>query len=153
MARGLKNLIRLHEWTVDERRRELGLHIRKLNELDQQVRDLEAELKREQALAGSGDLGITFGAYYNLFRYRRARLDQTIRKTEQDILDARDILGRAYMELKKYQVADEIRQRELEAEEARKEQEELDELGLQLYRRQEAARQKALRARAAGGTG
>ena len=70
MAAGLKNLIRLHEWTVDERRRELGQHIRKLNELDQLVRDLETELKREQALAGSSEMGITFGAYYNLFRYR-----------------------------------------------------------------------------------
>lgn len=144
MAAGLKNLIRLHEWTVDERRRELGLHIRTLNELDQRVRDLESELKREQALAGSGDLGITFGAYYNMFRYRRARLDQQIRAKEQEILEARDILGRAYMELKKYQVADDIRRREADLEEARRDQADLDELGLQLYRRQ-AARQKAVR--------
>ncbi|PIW26186.1 MAG: hypothetical protein COW30_16295 [Rhodospirillales bacterium CG15_BIG_FIL_POST_REV_8_21_14_020_66_15] len=145
MAAGLKNLIRLHEWTVDERRRELGLHIRKLNELDQRVRDLEAELKREQALAGSGDLGITFGAYYNLYRYRRARLDERIRIQEREILEARDILGRAYMELKKYQVADEIRRREAAQEEARQEQADLDELGLQLYRRQSARRNAARR--------
>lgn len=144
MAAGLKNLIRLHEWTVDERRRELGLQIRKLNELDQRVRELESELKREQALAGSGDLGITFGAYYTMFRYRRARLDQQIRAKEKEILDARDILGRAYMELKKYQVADEIRRREADLEQARQEQADLDELGLQLYRRQ-TARQKAAR--------
>ena len=144
MASGLKNLIRLHEWTVDERRRELGVHIRRLNDLDQQVRDLEAELKREQALAGSTDMGITFGAYYNLFRYRRARLDHEIQEKEQEILEARDVLGRAYMELKKYQVADEIRRREEEEEEARREQAELDELGLQLYRRR-MARERAAR--------
>ena len=125
MAAGLKNLIRLHEWTVDERRRELGQHIRLLNEMDQRVRDLEAELKREQALAGAGEMGITFGAYYNLFRYRR------------------DILGRAYMELKKYQVADDIRKREAALEETRQEQAELDEMGLQLYRRQSARRKAA----------
>ncbi|MEQ8804706.1 MAG: flagellar export protein FliJ [Rhodospirillales bacterium] len=143
MAAGLKNLIRLHEWTVDERRRELGQHIRLLNEMDQRVRDLEAELKREQALAGAGEMGITFGAYYNLFRYRRAVHDGKIRAKEREILEARDILGRAYMELKKYQVADDIRKREAALEETRQEQAELDEMGLQLYRRQSARRKAA----------
>ncbi|MEQ8504256.1 MAG: flagellar FliJ family protein [Rhodospirillales bacterium] len=147
MANGLKNLIRLHEWTVDERRRELGQHIRILNDLDQQVRNLEDELKREQALASSTDIGITFGAYYNMFRYRRARLDGQIQHKEREILEARDILGRAYMELKKYQVADDVRRREEAEEEARREQAELDELGLQLYRRQEARSQATRRTR------
>ena len=143
MATGLKNLIRLHEWTVDERRRELGNHIRQLNHLDEQVRNLEDELKREQALAGAGDLGITFGAYYNLFRYRRQRLDDAIRAKEREIAEAREILGNAFMELKKYQVAQEVRNREEELEETRREQAELDELGLQLYRREAARRRQA----------
>lgn len=143
MATGLKNLIRLHEWTVDERRRELGSHIRQLNHLDEQVRNLEDELKREQALAGAGDLGITFGAYYNLFRYRRQRLDDAIRAKEREIAEAREILGNAFMELKKYQVAQEVRNREEELEETRREQAELDELGLQLYRREAARRRQA----------
>ncbi len=143
MATGLKNLIRLHEWTVDERRRELGNHIRQLNHLDEQVRNLEDELKREQALAGAGDLGITFGAYYNLFRYRRRRLDDAIRAKEREIAEAREILGNAFMELKKYQVAQEVRNREEELEETRREQAELDELGLQLYRREAARRRQA----------
>ena len=145
MATGLKNLIRLYEWTVDERRRELGNHIRRLNHLDEQVRNLEEELKREQALAGAGDLGITFGAYYNLFRYRRQRLDDAIRTKERDIAEAREILGNAFMELKKYQVAQEVRNREEELEETRREQAELDELGLQLYRREAARRRRAQR--------
>ena len=100
-------------------------------------------MKREQALAGSSEMGITFGAYYNLFRYRRGLLDQKIRAKEAEILEARDILSRAFMELKKYQVADEIRKREAALEEARREQGELDELGLQLYRRQSARRKAA----------
>ena len=145
MATGLKNLIRLHEWTVDERRRELGNHIRQLNHLDEQVRNLEDELKREQALAGAGDLGITFGAYYNLFRYRRRRLDDAIRAKEREIAEAREILGNAFMELKKYQVAQEVRNREEELEETRREQAELDDLGLQLYRREAARRRRAQR--------
>lgn len=140
MAKGLKNLIRLHEWTVDERRRELGIHLRKLGELEQRVRDMEDELKREQALAGSTDLGITFGAYYNMFRYRRAHLEQKIRAKEREILEAREVLGQAFMDLKKYQIADDIRRREEAEEEARREQERLDEVALQLYRRHSAAR-------------
>tara|TARA_Y100000813_G_scaffold185391_1_gene157228 strand:+ start:589 stop:1014 length:426 start_codon:yes stop_codon:yes gene_type:complete len=140
MAKGLKNLIRLHEWTVDERRRELGIHLRMLSELEQRVTDLENELKREQALAGSADLGITFGAYYNMFRYRRAHLDHQIRAKQQEILEAREILSQAFMDLKKYQIADDIRRREEAEEEARREQETLDEVALQLYRRQASAK-------------
>ena len=134
---GLKNLIRLHEWTVDERRRELGMFLRRREELDRRLEDLEAELKREQALAGSnpGGVGVTFGAYYNMVRIRRHRLEQQIRAAEADILEARDILSRAYMELKKYQVAQDVRTKKEELEAAREEQRGLDELALQLYRR------------------
>ena len=49
------------------------------------------------------------------------------------------------MELKKYQVAQEVRNREEELEETRREQAELDELGLQLYRREAARRRRAQR--------
>ncbi len=137
---GLKNLIRLHEWTVDERRRELGVHLRLLSELDQSVADLEAELQREQALAGSGadGMNITFMAYFEQVQKRRKRLQARIRQQEQEIQDARDILGRAYMELKKYEVAQEVRDRKEALEEARREQEALDDVGLQLYRRRQA---------------
>ena len=137
-AKGLHNLIRLHEWTVDERRRELGTHLREREEMDR-ARDLmDQELQREQALAAANPdgLGVTFGAYYNLYRYRRDRLELVMRKKDEEILEARDILSRAYMDLKKYQVAQEVRDREAAEEAARKEQEVLDEIGLQLYRRQ-----------------
>ena len=91
-------------------------------------------------MAGSTDLGITFGAYYNLFRYRRAHLEQKIRAKEREILEAREVLGQAFMDLKKYQISDDIRRREEAEEEARREQERLDEVALQLYRRHSAAR-------------
>lgn len=134
-AKGLHNLIRLHEWTVDERRRELGIQLRQREEMDAIAADMEAELRREQAFAGAGDMGITFGAYYNLYRRRRARLEQQMRAKDAEILEARDILSRAYMELKKYQVAQEVRERKAKLEEARRDQNVLDEIGLQLYRR------------------
>lgn len=136
---GLKNLIRLHEWTVDERRRELGAHLKYLNELDQALVDLEHELQREQALAGASadGLNFTFGAYYKNVRYRRERFQRQIREKEAEIADARDILSRAYMELKKYQVAQDVRNQAVELEISRRDQNELDELGLQLYRQQQ----------------
>jgi len=134
-ANSLHNLIRLHEWTVDERRRELGLHLRQRDEMDTVAMDMETELKREQAFAGAGDMGITFGAYYNVYRRRRARLEEMMRVKEAEILEARDILSRAYMELKKYQVAQEVRSRKEKLEQAQREQNTLDEIGLQLFRR------------------
>ena len=135
--KGLHNLIRLHEWTVDERRRELGAHLREREQMDHAAEAMEQELRREQQVAASDPDGmsLTFLAYYELYRYRRGQLERAMRQKDADILEARDILSRAYMDLKKYQVAQEVRDREEALEEARRDQARLDEIGLQAHAR------------------
>ena len=139
---GLKNLIRLHEWTVDERRRGLGAHIRILDDMELEIEHLEEDLLREQALAGADPSGLnmTFAAYHKRVRAEQDDLRYRIRQKEAEIREARDILSAAYMELKKYEVAQEVRDRKESLKQAREEQNELDEQGLQLYRRRRAAR-------------
>ncbi|MEK9673846.1 MAG: flagellar FliJ family protein [Rhodospirillaceae bacterium] len=139
---GLKSLIRLHEWTVDERRRDLARHIKLLNDLDQAIIDLKKELQKEMALAASNPsgVGMTFGHYYTMVRRRREQIERSITQKEAEIRDARDILGRAYIELKKYEIAQDVRKKREEEEARRAEQKELDEIGLQLYRRKKSGR-------------
>ena len=53
---------------------------------------------------------------------------------EQQVAEAREKLDEAYRELKKYEVAQETRDLRQAREEARQEQIELDEIGLQAHR-------------------
>ena len=48
MAKDLNNLIQIHEWEVDEKRRKLGELLRLLDNLEAQAAALEDELVREQ---------------------------------------------------------------------------------------------------------
>nr|MBC8239921.1 hypothetical protein [Alphaproteobacteria bacterium] len=65
MAKDLHNLIQIHEWDVDEKRRKLGELLRLLDNLEAQARALEAELAREQKTAqeSPGEAGFLYGDY------------------------------------------------------------------------------------------
>ena len=145
MARGdLHNLIRVHEWQVDEKRRRLGQLIQVLDDLEERARQLEQEVRNEQQIASQspGEAGFLYGGYAEAVIDRRERLAQSIFKAEQEVATARNDLSDAYRDLKKYELAQEARDRRAAAELERKEQLVLDELGLQAYRRRqrEAAR-------------
>lgn len=138
---GLENLIRLHEWTVDERRRELGILLRDLEKLETALETLLADLAAEQTLAAADPegLGRTYGAYYNKVKEQQKMIETAMVTKEHEILAARENLNAAYMDLKKYEVAQDLRKKAAAAEESRREQAELDELGLEQYRRRQKA--------------
>lgn len=137
MAKDLKNLIRLNEWEVDEKRRKLGELLRLMANLEAQEKALEEELVREQAEAGSSpvEAGLLYGAYAETVIERRERIRDSIEKMESAIEEAREELRLAYLELKKFEVAQENRQRKLAKEAARRETMEYDEIGIEGYRR------------------
>ncbi|MGB0671051.1 MAG: flagellar export protein FliJ [Rhodospirillales bacterium] len=141
MAADLKNLIKLAEWRVDEKRRRLGDYLRMLDDLENRARALEAELLREQqSLTGaSPEVGFTYGAYAEQVILRRERIQETIRLTEIEVAKARDELAEEYRDLKKYEVAQASRERREAEEQARRDQAFLDELGLQAHRRNNMA--------------
>lgn len=145
MAANIKNLIRLHEWNVDEKRRKLGELLRLQDELEQQLRDLDGEHEREkQAAAGDPTgAGLTYPAYAKAVRQRRANLLDSIAQMEFVINYARDELSEAYQELKKYETVDKNRQRRYELEQNRREQIMLDEVALNQHRRKKKAQAKA----------
>ena len=133
MAKGVPTLIRLNEWTVDEKRRVLGARLKELDDLEAGLRDLERELVTEQAMAASApdSAGFLYGNYANQVIHRREQLHSNIKSKEEEVVVARESLSDAYRELKKYEVVNESRIRREATERARKDQIELDELGLQ----------------------
>ena len=131
MAKSLGGLIRLHEWNVDQKRRRLGELLGLLADLEGQAIGLEDEVKREQraATASPAVAGLLYGNYAMGVIERRRRIAESMVKTEEIVAVARDELSEAFMILKKFQTAQETRDR-LEAEVLnRKDQAVLDEIG------------------------
>ena len=141
MAKNLNGLIRLHQWMVDEKRRKHGELLKMLAELEDQTRRLEIEVIDEQKAAANAPetAGFLYGNYARQVIERRARLAKSIAIMETQIAGAREELNETYRELKKFQVAQEVRDRRAALEAARRDQSVLDEVGLGMHRRRRAA--------------
>lgn len=138
--RALPNLIRLNKWALDEARRKVAdLEILK-ESFRKEVAELDDELSREQLAArGSMDSLITLQGYYQHVRERRGRLERSIAEVEAALERARDEASTAYQELKKYETALETHERRERAAADKREQAELDEVGLNMHRRKRAS--------------
>lgn len=139
MAKDLHTLIRLNEWTVDERRRELGVVLNALTSLEDGLERLRLEVVKEQEFVKNSpaEAGFFYGNYANAVIQRRQGLNEGIANMERDVANARERVNEAYRDLKKYQVAQETRDLYQAREDAREEQIELDEIGLQAYRQKQ----------------
>ncbi len=133
MAKGIPTLIRVNEWTVDEKRRVLGARLRELDDLETALVNLEAEVIREQHTAAAQPemAGFLYGNYADAVIHRREQFQSHIAGKEKEVAIAREDLNEAYRELKKYEVVNENQIRRAQEELARKDQIELDELGMQ----------------------
>ena len=135
MARDFKTLVRINDWNVDEKRRFLGQQLQQLNNLIGRLNALEEEIVREQELAFSmpTEAGLTYGAYAQAALDRREALQKSIELQENAVEKARETLREAYLELKKYEIAEERRQAAVDAQLAKEEQTELDEIGIMAH--------------------
>lgn len=141
MAKDLQSLIRLHRWIVDEKRRKLGDLLKMLDDLQTRARRLEEELVHEQKIARESPegAGITYAEYAKVVIDRRERLAASIVEVERLVAAAREDLNEAYRDVKKYEVAQDLREKREAEEAARKEQIVLDEIGLQGFRQRQKA--------------
>lgn len=140
MVRDLHSLIRLAKWGVDERQRELARLYDKEEAVLGQIDALKAELAREQTVVRDHpEFADGYAAFYEGYRQRRANLETTLRQVRHLILEGRDALADAYQDLKTYEVSQENRDAEENAERDRQEQMRLDEIGLTLFERRKRA--------------
>lgn len=137
MARDFKTLIKINDWQVDERRRMLADQLRQQGALKDRLEALEQEITQEQEYANAmpTEAGLTYAAYAEVAIDRRENLKKAIIIQAQGVEAARERLREAYLELKKYEVAEEHREEEAAAEQARVDQAELDEIGIMGHRR------------------
>ncbi len=136
----LANLIRIHQWILDEKRQRLAGLQQLLDRMEDDLEIMEEKLAAERDAAGrTMDGALAFQTFIPAALERRDKLRHSIANIEREVEDARDEVGEAFQELKKYETAQDIQQRQELEQRRRREQLTLDEMGVGLYRRNRAA--------------
>lgn len=129
-------LIRLKRFHVDEKRRRVSQIETMIAEFQRMASDLDREIAAEQQRAGIHD--VTHFAYPTYARAAGQRRDNLLRSADDmkgQLAEAQDELAEAFEELKKVELLDERDQaREKTAEKVR-DQQSMDEIGLQTHSR------------------
>lgn len=135
----LDQLVRLHRWNLDEKRQKLAELERFRAKLLGNIETLEAELAREQAAAERSETSsLSLPAFIKATVDRRRKIEESIAEVDRSIAAARDEIGKAFQEFKKYETAHGNHQRREAQKQQRREQNAADELGIDLHRRQAA---------------
>ena len=136
----LGSLIRLVQWRVDEKRRELADAQTEADACRQALVDLAAELKREQdAARGSFEAGQGYASYAKLFLRRREVTEAAIRAADVEVERLRDELSGLFLELKQAEITQANREKREAERLAKLEQTELDEMGSMRFQRAKKA--------------
>ncbi|MCA1907304.1 MAG: flagellar FliJ family protein [Magnetospirillum sp.] len=138
-AKGLKTLIRLSKFEVDEKRRVLTALQNQEEQILHDILQSEVQLRKEQELAASDATGVGFiyGAYHRAWMDQRQMLFNRLATIRQQIEIARDELAEAFRTQKTYEVTQANRERREREEMDRKEQTFLDEVAQTQHRRRE----------------
>ncbi|WP_084536386.1 flagellar FliJ family protein [Azospirillum halopraeferens] len=140
----LKTVIRLHKWQLDEKRRALA-DLQSLGDrLRGEAEKLEQEILHEQRTAlEHGEVAFGYASFARAARERQQRLAQSIREVERQIAAATEVMAEAFQELKRYELAEEERQRRETEKLKRREAALLDETALVGYRRRQQRDQES----------
>ena len=126
-----ETLIRLRKFQVDEKRRKVAQIESMIAEFERMAGDLEREIKAEQDRAGIHDPAhFAYPTYAKAAMQRRENLVRSADELKAQLDDAKNALADAFEELKKVEMLDERDQMRERAEEAAREQAELDAIGL-----------------------
>ncbi len=140
----IDNLIRLSRWKLDEQRRVVG-ELEKLREgLLAELTRLAIEVEREAALAAQDlEYARMFPGWHAGAVNRRETINTSIADAEAKILAAREVLAEHFSEVKRYEKVAEGRAKRAREELEKKQRAELDEIGLERFRRAQALREMA----------
>lgn len=132
----LDTLIRLHRWQLDEKRRALADLRALADRLEEEKARLEAEVAREQETArSSAEVAFSYAGFAQVAIERRRRLEESIGQIRRQIVSATDEVAEAFQELKRYELAQEGRDRRERQRRRRREGALLDEVAVTGYLR------------------
>jgi flagellar protein FliJ len=135
----LHTLIRVRKWEVDEKQRGLAVLLRQEESVIERQAALKAEIKREINFTSEAptEERFTFSAYLARCEGYREQMDAMLQEIRRRIAAAQEELAEAFRNLKPFEESQKMRDAQDEKEADRLEQIDLDEIGLNLYRRRE----------------
>ncbi len=134
----LGSLIRFRKHGVDEKRRFLAQLYREAEVLEKQKKVIEDQMVSEIDLAremGTADAQAYLGKYLEGARRKVKALEKSIQKMNVRIAAAQEDMRESFAEMKKIEIAQANRDEREEAERQKKENQELDEIGIDRFRR------------------
>ncbi|MDY0028635.1 MAG: flagellar export protein FliJ [Pseudobdellovibrionaceae bacterium] len=134
----LEPLIRLRKFRVEEKQKALAELFRQAELLDGRKRVILDELDYERNLAETGgniDALVAYASYSSRMATEIDRLDGLLSKLDKRIERAQEEMREAFSEQKKAQIIQERREAEARAEQEVKENKNLDEIGIEVFRR------------------
>lgn len=136
----LEPLIRVRKHTVEQKQKFLAELYRQSEELETEKKSVleRLEVEREKVKEMQVEMLSYFGPYTDAVKERVSEIDEQRGNLETRIEIAREDMREAFAELKKIEITQERREAEEEAEISKKESDELDEIGLEIFRRQQA---------------
>jgi flagellar protein FliJ len=139
-VKDLGSLIRLVQWRVDEKRRELAEAQRAAEGRRRALADLEAELKREQETArASYEASQAYANYAKRYLGRREEAEAAIRAADVEVERVREELSGLFLELKQAEITQANREKREAQRLAKLEQTDLDEIGIVRFQRAKKA--------------
>ncbi len=135
----LKSLIRVRKHVVEQKQKFLAELYRQAEELENQKTTMLNQMKKEQETLKEmpAEMIGFFGAYSEAVKARVEDIEDAQKKLETRITIAQDDMRDAFGELRKIELIQEKRDREEAAKRAKKEMQEMDEIGLGTYRNQQ----------------
>lgn len=134
----LDPLIRYRKYGVDEKRRFLARLYEETEKLEEAKQEAEDNIEKERRLAeelGSAEALSALGRYTEAMRRKIKKIDESIAKMENRIAAAQEDMRNAFAEMKKVEITQRGRKERAQNEERQKEDNELDEIAIENYRR------------------
>lgn len=136
----LDSLIRLRRHSVEEKQKTLATLYRQVEQFEIRRKLYEEELSKErQALEKevTPEMLAYFGRYSDVVKRDVARIDQEIKKLEVRVQIAQDDVREAFANMKRIEIVQKQRQDAENKKEKAKEDSEMDDIGLDGYRRKQ----------------
>ena len=138
----LKGIIRLRRFQLDEKRQALAGWHRFADEIRADRARLDQSIEAEKQIALAADdpnTALAFGNFVRSALERRKRLEESLAKIEAQIEVATEEVRSAYADLKRFEQTQAQRESRETARRARSDTAQLDEIGLETFRRRAAA--------------
>lgn len=137
--KGLNTLVRLHKQRFDEQRVRLAEREAERGACKTRIDRLGAKLDAERRAAVlSFEARQAFAVYAERVAKIRQALVEELSAHDADVATARDAMTEAFCALKRFEVSRDARAARARRAEAKREQSELDEIGLTIHRRKRA---------------